>query len=97
MEVELATYSLVSIDLDYLETTLCGVALYLRVSSEEQRDAGAIQTQGESLERHPFRPGAVAVGARHVLVPLRAEPMRLEEVLKGALCYAVLAPKLVGV
>ena len=27
------------------------VALYLRVSSEEQRDAGTIQTQREFLER----------------------------------------------
>src|SRR5919199_5708481 len=29
-----------------------GVALYLRVSSEEQREAGTIETQREFLERH---------------------------------------------
>ena len=28
------------------------VALYVRVSSEEQRDAGTIQTQSDSLTRH---------------------------------------------
>jgi hypothetical protein len=28
------------------------VALYMRVSSEEQRDAGTIQTQSDSLTRH---------------------------------------------
>ncbi len=33
------------------------VALYLRVSSEEQRDAGTIQTQRESLERYATQHG----------------------------------------
>jgi DNA invertase Pin-like site-specific DNA recombinase len=31
------------------------VALYLRVSSEEQRDAGTIETQREFLLRHASR------------------------------------------
>jgi hypothetical protein len=33
------------------------VALYLRVSSEEQRDAGTIQTQAEVLRAHAERMG----------------------------------------
>ena len=33
------------------------VALYLRVSSEEQREAGTIQTQSEFLLRHAERSG----------------------------------------
>ena len=33
------------------------VALYLRVSSEEQRDAGTIETQREFLLRHAERSG----------------------------------------
>ena len=77
------------------------VALYMRVSSEEQRDAGTIQTQSDSLTRHAAAcgfevPEVYADDGVSGTIPLheRPEGRRLLEDAKEGKFQSVLVYKL---